>query len=683
MKQRVRIPGLPLIGYILLTVIVFGPALFPDKGMMIFGDDIHHQYYFFREFFNHFFRSGIFPWWNPYLFGGQPYIADPMVNIWYPVNWLFIVLPLNVAYAWHIALHILWACLGIFFLLQRTIHASRYSKLAAWVAGVVFGFSGFFMARTWAGHVDVIAAASWMPWVVVAFYKLVCAESSASRRNPAHEFVIAAGVFAMQLLAGYQTMAFMTVIVVGFVTLLRSYSEKSWRPLFRAGLAGFAGLALAAIQLIPEQEFFRASIRTYRLPYSWVSYGSWTWASFLQLLNPFFFGNQYTYTGPPPNFIEHSAFVGVSGLILALIGLVYLGFKKRGSGKRVKSEDKTFFVLGWSFFISALFGLWMSLGSNAPIDLQYFFWKVIPMYRYLRIPPRHLVLVVFGLAGLTGIGITAIRQRWIQVGIALFVVGELVWFGRGFIEIKPIPESRHDATLIGLLRQDTQPYRVLQDFGVWLPERDAMDFDSVMSYGIFSATGYDTSMVRSYYEYVAKASGRKGSEAVLSHDVQVPYLAPESANAIDFLNIKYIMVPPLYDPFSGNPRYTLVREDAARDYRVYENTTVKPRFFLDYEQCGSVRVELYTPNVIRLSVDATCASMLMSSEVWYPGWKAAIDGKKVSIGKTYDTFRVLSIPAGKHTVIYEYQPTIFYVAAGVSVLTLMTLLLIVLRRRNP
>ena len=45
---------------------------------------------------------------------GEPFIANPVVNIWYPPNWLFSFLPLNVAYSWHIAFHVFWAMLGIY-----------------------------------------------------------------------------------------------------------------------------------------------------------------------------------------------------------------------------------------------------------------------------------------------------------------------------------------------------------------------------------------------------------------------------------------------------------------------------------------------------------------------------------------------------------------------------------------
>ncbi len=655
------------VSYFLLLVIIFGGVLIPPEGYMIFGDDIGRQYYFFREFFNTFFHKGIIPWWNTYLFSGQPFMADPMVNMWYPATWLFIVMPLPVAYAWHIVIHIFWACLGMYALSRRfTKHT-----LSMWVSGVSFGLSGFFMARTWAGHVDVIASASWMPWVVLAFSDILQLSPEAGQRKKT--IALASVVFAFQLLAGYQTMAFMTLIAVFVFALIRTVMTKTAFPLIRVILAGCIGIFLAAIHLVPVQEFFRQSIRTFRLPYSWVSYGSWGLESFIGFLQPFFFGDQRTYRGLPPNFIEHSVFLGITGVTLALVGVVFLiTFIRKDAHK------SGVFFYGCGFFCIALFGLWVSLGPNAPVDLQYILWRIVPMYHYLRIPPRHLVLVAFALSGLVGIGMDVIfrgagKFRLLPLGVAGILVIELFLFGKHFIELGPVPARRHDEKLVTRLTQDREPYRVLQNFGVWLDSRDAMDFDSVMSYGIFSATGYDTSMLRSYYEYISHALGKQGSTLVLEHDVQVPYLTPQQADTIDALNIKYIMVPSQYDPFADSVRYRLIGQSDNPDYRLYENTTVFSRFYLMSPACGAVGISSYSPNRIELSVEATCDTTLMSSEVLYPGWTVYIDGKKSSYSSENSTFRTLIVSKGKHTVIQEYRPTIFYIGAGISGLTAMAL----------
>ncbi len=188
-----------------------------------------------------------------------------------------------------------------------------------------------------------------------------------------------------------------------------------------------------------------------------------------------------------------------------------------------------------------------------------------------------------------------------------------------------------------------------------------------MSKGIFSVTGYDVAILRSYYEFIDMANGNAPGSSILTHDVQVPYLNVFSP-ATDFLNIKYILVPRAYDSLYGvkSDRFVLLREDINRDYRLYENKTVKQRFFFEGDKEGSVVIDRYTPNEIVLSTDNKRGATLFSSEVFYPGWEGFVDGKKVDVIKTNHAFRALFVPAGRHTVTYRYSPRIFLIGGLIS-----------------
>ncbi len=666
MRKKITPYILPVGLYCIIIVMVFGSALSPPSGVLLYGDDIHRAYYFFRQFFNSFLKEGMFPWWNPYIFSGTPFIADPIVNIWYPPTWLFTILPLNIAYSWHIALHVVFAMIGMYVLLRylssRPLSSPRWSSgeagrdpfgktldssfrwndthLGPWVGGLIFGLSGFFMARTWAGHVDMIAAASWMPWVIWTNAK--CQMTNDKWKKSC---IVAGIILAFQLLAGYHTMAFFTLEAVGVLTLFVCFQKRSIFPAFRAFLVLLLAIGLAAIQLIPEMEFVRQSIRSYALPYSWASYGAITWESLKQLISPFYFGDQLTYSGPPPNHIEQSMFIGRVGLGLALIGI--LGLRKN-----------IFFIL------VAGFGLWVSLGPNAPIDLQNILWTLIPVYHSLRIPPRHLILFVFGASALTAYGFSFVRPALAKLMVISLIVVEMVGFGRHFIELRPVPETREDKELIAILKKDTQPYRLLQNFGTWIPQRDGLDFDATMSMRIFSANGYNPSMLRSYYDFIDTAAGNKES-SILSTDVQVPYFQSYT-KALDMLNVKYIMVPRAYDPFVG---LKLLREDPVRDYRLYENPSVLPRFY--FPDHSAPTIVKYTPNEIILTSDYPTDAILMSSEVYYPGWEASIDGKKTEMIKENYPFRTVLVPARNHTVRFYYRPTAWFLGLAISVFTII------------
>ena len=63
--------------------------------------------YAFREFAASTLRAtGQFPLWNPYLFGGMPYIAAMHGDIFYPTFLLRMVLPTDVAMTWGFIIHV-------------------------------------------------------------------------------------------------------------------------------------------------------------------------------------------------------------------------------------------------------------------------------------------------------------------------------------------------------------------------------------------------------------------------------------------------------------------------------------------------------------------------------------------------------------------------------------------------
>jgi uncharacterized membrane protein YfhO len=42
--------------------------------------------------------------------------------------------------------------------------------------------------------------------------------------------------------------------------------------------------------------------------------------------------------------------------------------------------------------------------------------------------------------------------------------------------------------------------------------------------------------------------------------------------------------------------------------------------------------------------------------VWYPGWRAWVDGQPAPVLRAYTTLRAVPMPAGAHVVILRYEP---------------------------
>ncbi len=65
-------------------------------------------------------------------------------------------------------------------------------------------------------------------------------------------------------------------------------------------------------------------------------------------------------------------------------------------------------------------------------------------------------------------------------------------------------------------------------------------------------------------------------------------------------------------------------------------------------------------------------SYVVLSDIYYPGWKAMIDGEEVTIHKTNGVLRGIVVPKGEHFVEYKYVPTNFYISLGVSAFTTLS-----------
>jgi hypothetical protein len=89
---------------------------------------------------------------------------------------------------------------------------------------------------------------------------------------------------------------------------------------------------------------------------------------------------------------------------------------------------------------------------------------------------------------------------------------------------------------------------------------------------------------------------------------------------------------------------------------------------------GEVSIVSYRPDSISLSVHASSAALLFLSEVYYPGWKAYVNGEPQPILRGNYLFRTVEVPEGTSTVQFVFDP--LSVKAGTCV-TLFTVLLLV------
>ncbi|MHB8619533.1 MAG: YfhO family protein, partial [Chloroflexota bacterium] len=83
----------------------------------------------------------------------------------------------------------------------------------------------------------------------------------------------------------------------------------------------------------------------------------------------------------------------------------------------------------------------------------------------------------------------------------------------------------------------------------------------------------------------------------------------------------------------------------------------------------------YGSDLVDIRTTSDRPAFLFTSEVVYPGWQASIDGRPTPILTADGIFRALDVPAGRHQVVFQYVPRLFYSGAAISAATAIMLAL--------
>ena len=84
---------------------------------------------------------------------------------------------------------------------------------------------------------------------------------------------------------------------------------------------------------------------------------------------------------------------------------------------------------------------------------------------------------------------------------------------------------------------------------------------------------------------------------------------------------------------------------------------------------NDIAITEYWNNRIELSVRTEKNGILWLSEIWYPAWKAFVDGKETRMLRADYSFRAVEIAAGNHRVLFVYHSKAFAVGAIISLFT--------------
>jgi len=77
----------------------------------------------------------------------------------------------------------------------------------------------------------------------------------------------------------------------------------------------------------------------------------------------------------------------------------------------------------------------------------------------------------------------------------------------------------------------------------------------------------------------------------------------------------------------------------------------------------------YGLNEVELAVRTPVSGYLVLSDVYYPGWRATVDGAPAEVLRADYVFRAVMLPPGEHTVRMEFASWTWRVGLAVSIVT--------------
>src|SRR5213593_1469161 len=142
-------------------ILFFFEPLFLSKNF--YFRDILNFHYPLRKVLIESYARSEFPLWNPFLYLGQPMLANPNFMAFYPTNLLHLFLPFNYAFKLHFIVHPILGGLGLYFLQRRL----GISSLPAFGGSLVYQFSG--PVLSFLNLYSIVQAVALMPWIGWAF----------------------------------------------------------------------------------------------------------------------------------------------------------------------------------------------------------------------------------------------------------------------------------------------------------------------------------------------------------------------------------------------------------------------------------------------------------------------------------------------------------------------------------
>lgn len=390
-----RAPPLWVVPVVLLPAVLALPFL---RGQVLLFRDILHFSLPQQAFAARALAQGRLPLWNPLVYGGAPFFAEPGAGVLYPPNWLFLALPPAQAATGFVLVHLPIAAWGM----RLLARACGLSPGAAALAATSYVASGYLLSMH-GGHY-YFASAALLPLCAALLVR--CAQGGGARGL----ILAAASVLALLLNGEAQALAFAALLAAA-LALDGGAGRGLPLALGRLSAALALGLALAAVQAVPTALFLAGTVRGRGLALEEAAHWALHPLRLIELLVPEPFGLPWLdngYWGPLSAAGAHhlpwavSLWLGPSALLLAPLALLGRG----------RARAATACLAALSLLLAA--------GARTPL---FALWaRAVPLMGRFRYPEKYALLATAALAllGAQGLDKAGEDSRARRLALGLF-----------------------------------------------------------------------------------------------------------------------------------------------------------------------------------------------------------------------------------------------------------------------
>jgi hypothetical protein len=670
------------------SVLLMVPLLIPlATGQVFTQDDLGCFHLPLRSLYANALSAGDSLLWSSALFSGFYVHGEGQVGILHPWHLLlYRLLSLQTAFNVELIASYPAALAGMGFFLRRIGLDAGPSLFGA----LIFAFSGFNLLHL--HHMNAVAIVAHIPWL------LLSVEHAMAGDTPRVRALGSAGVALLvgsEILLGYPQYVWMSGLIVGGYTMLRAVALRTVRGPGRVVAFALLGLAIGCVQLIPTIEASTDSIRA-AAPLEFSLSYSMHPLNLLQLWSPHAF--PFRIYSSQAEFQVHE--FGIYNGAFCTVALFWVGARWRALRHRAAALAAAGLCV---------IGVVLALGRYG---IVYNLLAQVPVFSRFRVPARHIMLVHFGMAILSAVAIDDViafarRRDRMPFGVVAALGAPIVLSILAGLIAAQFPQDALGlpsqptwlrltvgaalmgaaARLIVLSSRGARPALwilplfVAFDLGPWgydymwtTPPRTIAELaasvevpDTVPAGSRISAPLVtdicDAALLRDY-SVVPGYAGLPPARVISYFD----------ETALRLSGVSWLRVKDAWAPMDPMPRARLVTDvrvssDIARDVSTIElskTALVSEELPAIDGPAGSAAMVEDRPGRMVIEVSAPRRNLLVTTEAYHAGWRAADDEGAIRVVRAYGDYLAAVIEPGTRQIVLTFDPRSTRIGALIS-----------------